>query len=64
MVLLVAIAARREDESGDVVNQIRDFGGDARFIKTDVANASEIDYLIKRTILRLIMRELKVNLHQ
>lgn len=46
----VVIAARREDKSRDVVTQIQDFGGDACFIKTDVANPDEIRSLIEKTV--------------
>lgn len=46
----VVIAARREDKSQDVITQICDFGGDAYFIKTDVANPDEIRSLIKKTV--------------
>ncbi len=44
------IAARREDKSQDVITQIRDFGGDAHFIQTDVANSDEIRSLMTKTV--------------
>lgn len=46
----VVVAARREDKSQKVVTQIKDFGGDARFIKTDVSNSGEIRCLIEKTV--------------
>lgn len=46
----VVIAARREDKSQDVIKQIHDFGGDALFIKTDMANPDEIRSLIEKTV--------------
>jgi NAD(P)-dependent dehydrogenase (short-subunit alcohol dehydrogenase family) len=46
----VIVAARREDKSQAVINQIRDSGGDAYFIKTDMANPDEIRSLIEKTV--------------
>ena len=46
----VVIAARREDQSHDVITQIRDLGRNAHFIKTDVANANEIRSLIEKVV--------------
>lgn len=46
----VVIAARREDKGQDAIAQIRASGGDAHFIKTDVANSDEIRSLFEQTI--------------
>ena len=46
----VIIAARRDDESQDVITQICNSGGNARFIKTDMANSQEIRSLIEETV--------------
>lgn len=46
----VVIAARREDKSRAAIEQIHDAGGDAHFIKTDMANPNEIQSLIEKTI--------------
>ncbi|MEO1763088.1 MAG: glucose 1-dehydrogenase [Cyanobacteria bacterium J06629_18] len=46
----VVIAARREDKGKRVVGQIQDFGGDACFVQTDVANSDEIRCLIEKTV--------------
>lgn len=46
----VVIAARREDKAKRVVGQIQDFGGDACFVQTDVANSDEIRCLIEKTV--------------
>jgi NAD(P)-dependent dehydrogenase (short-subunit alcohol dehydrogenase family) len=46
----VVIAARREDQSQDLVAQIRRLGREAHFIKTDVASADEIRSLIEKVV--------------
>lgn len=46
----VVIAARRDDQSQDVISQIHDGGGQAHFIKTDVANSDEIQSLIENVV--------------
>jgi NAD(P)-dependent dehydrogenase (short-subunit alcohol dehydrogenase family) len=46
----VIIAARREDQSQDVVAQIRNLGREAHFIKTNVANANEVRSLIEKVV--------------
>lgn len=46
----VAIAARREAESEETVRLIKDAGGDATFIQTDVSNAADVEHLISKTI--------------
>lgn len=48
----VIVAARREDKIQDVVTQICNSGGDAYFIKTDMANPDKIRALIERTVER------------
>jgi NAD(P)-dependent dehydrogenase (short-subunit alcohol dehydrogenase family) len=48
----VVIAARREDKGQDVATQICNFGGDAYFIKADMANPHEIQSLIEHTVER------------
>jgi NAD(P)-dependent dehydrogenase (short-subunit alcohol dehydrogenase family) len=46
----VVIAARRENRGNDVVKEIRDNGGEALYIRTDIRKPEEIDHLF-RTIL-------------
>jgi NAD(P)-dependent dehydrogenase (short-subunit alcohol dehydrogenase family) len=46
----VVIAARRVDEGMQTVAEIRQVGGDAIFIKTDVAQAIEVEALISKTV--------------
>ncbi len=46
----VIIAARREDRSQDLVTQICNSGGDAYFLKTDMANPDQIRSLVEQTI--------------
>jgi NAD(P)-dependent dehydrogenase (short-subunit alcohol dehydrogenase family) len=48
----VALAARREAESEAVVEEIKASGGEATFIKTDVAVPEEIEALIQKTVER------------
>ena len=46
----VVIAARRKREGEETVEAIRDAGGDAVFVKTDVSRAAEVEALIARTV--------------
>ncbi|MEL6321759.1 MAG: glucose 1-dehydrogenase [Cyanobacteria bacterium J06626_14] len=46
----VVIAARREEQSHDVITKIRDLGRKSYFIKTDVANPNEIRLLIEKVV--------------
>lgn len=46
----VVIGARRDDPSQDVIAQIHDLGGNAHFVKTDVANSDEIRSLIEKIV--------------
>lgn len=46
----VVIASRRDDQSQGVIAQIHDLGGNAHFVKTDVANSDEIRSLMEKII--------------
>lgn len=46
----VVVAGRREVEGNDVVNAIRNGGGDAIFVKTDVSKAADVQALVQNTI--------------
>lgn len=46
----VVIAARRVEESQQVVKQIKDDGGEATFVQTDVARHDSIRNLIEQTV--------------
>lgn len=46
----VVVAARREAEGLTVVDQIRQSGGEASFVKTDVSQPAEIEALIQKTV--------------
>lgn len=46
----VVVAARREAEGQTVVDQIRQSGTEASFIKTDVSQPAEIEALIQKTV--------------
>lgn len=46
----VVIAARRVAESEQVVKQIKDEGGEATFVQTDVARQDSVRSLIERTV--------------
>lgn len=46
----VVIAARRIDEGGQTVEQIREKEGEAIFIKTDVSQAKEVEALVHETV--------------
>jgi NAD(P)-dependent dehydrogenase (short-subunit alcohol dehydrogenase family) len=47
---MVALAARREDELADLVSEIETRGGEATFVKTDVAVAKDVERMVKHTI--------------
>ena len=46
----VVVAARRNAEGEDTVSMIRDVGGDARFVQTDVSKTSEVEAMVNRCI--------------
>ncbi|MFP6568429.1 MAG: SDR family oxidoreductase, partial [Dehalococcoidia bacterium] len=46
----VVVAARREVESEETVQLIRDAGGEAIAVRTDVALASDVESLVDRTV--------------
>ncbi len=48
----VAIAGRREEEGAEVVRAIKDTGGEALFVRTDVARETEVATLVARTLER------------
>lgn len=48
----VIIAARRENLGSEVVQEIKDGGGEATFIRTDVRKPEEIDHLFKTLLER------------
>src|SRR5712671_2384765 len=48
----VAIAGRREDEGAQVVREIEQAGGEALFVRTDVARESDVQALVARTVER------------
>jgi NAD(P)-dependent dehydrogenase (short-subunit alcohol dehydrogenase family) len=46
----VVIAARRVDEGMQTVEEIRQAGGEAIFVRTDVAQAMEVEALVHQTV--------------
>src|SRR5512137_992582 len=46
----VVVAGRREAEGQETIDQIRAAGGDGLFVKTDVAHASEVQALVRKTV--------------
>lgn len=46
----VVVANRRHDAGEETVSMIRQIGGEAMFVKTDVSKASEVEELIKVTV--------------
>ena len=46
----MVIAARRVDEGKQTVEEIRHAGGEAIFLRTDVAQAEEIEALVRQTV--------------
>jgi len=46
----VVIAARNAEKGESVVSQIKEQGGDAIFVKTDVANEQDVQNLVKETV--------------
>jgi NAD(P)-dependent dehydrogenase (short-subunit alcohol dehydrogenase family) len=46
----VVVAARREKEGEETVQQVKDTGSDSIFVKTDVANEDDVKALVEKTI--------------
>jgi NAD(P)-dependent dehydrogenase (short-subunit alcohol dehydrogenase family) len=46
----VVVAGRREIEGMEVTERIRSPGGDALFVKTDVAKTAEVQALVSKTV--------------
>jgi NAD(P)-dependent dehydrogenase (short-subunit alcohol dehydrogenase family) len=46
----VVVSGRREKEGQEVIAEIRELGGEAIFVKTDVAKESEVKTMIERTL--------------
>lgn len=46
----VVISGRREKEGNDVVRQIKEKGGEAVFVKTDVSNEADVAALMTKTL--------------
>ena len=46
----VVIAARREAEGEQTVNDISGFGGEAIFVRTDVADAAQVEAKVQKTV--------------
>ena len=46
----VVVGARREDKGQGVVQEIRDAGGEALFVRTDVLELDDIENLVKTTV--------------
>lgn len=46
----VVVAGRREQEGNDCVAEIKKNGGDAIFVKTDVAKSADVQNLVKKTV--------------
>jgi NAD(P)-dependent dehydrogenase (short-subunit alcohol dehydrogenase family) len=57
----VTLAARREDELAEVVAEIEAQGGEANFIKTDVAVADDVKRMVDHTIERFGRLDFAVN---
>jgi NAD(P)-dependent dehydrogenase (short-subunit alcohol dehydrogenase family) len=48
----VAVAGRREQEGAEVVREIEQAGGEALFVRTDVAREADVQALVARTVER------------
>ncbi len=46
----VVVSGRREKEGREVIAEIKAFGGDALFVKTDVSKASDVKAMIDQTL--------------
>ena len=46
----VVIAARREAEGEQTVDDIRSFGGEAIFVRTDVTQAAQVEAMVRKTV--------------
>lgn len=57
----VVIAARNPERGNSVVEEIRDAGGDAFFVATDVAKAAEVENTVAKTVERFGRLDCAVN---
>jgi NAD(P)-dependent dehydrogenase (short-subunit alcohol dehydrogenase family) len=48
----VAVAGRREEEGAQVVREIEQAGGEALFVRTDVAREADVQTLVAKTVER------------
>src|SRR6185436_12182882 len=46
----VVVSGRREKEGNEVVSTIKNNGGEATFVQTDVANEAEVERLVSSTL--------------
>ena len=46
----VVVSGRRQDKGADVVNRIRDAGGEATFIHADVSDEAQVEALVTQTV--------------
>ncbi|MGA7904963.1 MAG: SDR family NAD(P)-dependent oxidoreductase, partial [Terrimicrobiaceae bacterium] len=46
----VAVAGRREEEGAQVVREIYQAGGEALFVRTDVARETDVQTLVAKTV--------------
>ena len=57
----IVIAARREEEGERVVQQVRDRGGEAIFVKTDVSYAEDCQNVVSTTVITFGWLDVAVN---
>ncbi|MDF2678263.1 MAG: hypothetical protein K0Q97_2607 [Bacillota bacterium] len=57
----VVITSRHQDDCDNVANEVKEMGGEATGIKTDVQNKEELDNLIKKTVEKYGKIDIMVN---
>jgi len=57
----VVITSRHQDDCDSVANEVKEMGGEATGIKTDVQNKEELDNLIKKTVEKYGKIDIMVN---
>jgi len=57
----VVIAARREEQSAQVVKKIAELGGEAFFVRADVSRAADVEALVKATVQKFGRLDCAVN---
>ena len=57
----VVVSGRRDEEGNKLATELRGFGGEAEFIKSDVRHEDEVRNLVEKTVARFGRLDIAVN---